>query len=440
MSASVDRPVSPRVDGSSLARFSRAVITGGGPRSRAVVCLIVAVVALAVLPDLVHHLNVKHVPETRSPSLPLGPPRFPLARVVTSAGTAVLFLVCAGIVMMRGHRDRNVSGALILLIGLGFPYLVSPAIPGSADLVRIALAGAVILAAWHLGPGIDALKWVAISGSLIAAYALIGGLITPEYMMYEMVSEKALVGNWQLAGPFGHSNALGVYCALALALTPLIDNIRWRILHGCILCAAIVASASRTALVITAILALWWIFSRSRSMLSIRLAGTTLIGLSAAAVMVLPLLNWDPDAFSGRPKVWAASLSAWQESRLLGLGVNWFSTGALSSADTAHWARVGTGHNLVIDTLVTSGLAGLCVLVLVMLAAVRSARTLRIASHQIACFGYLIAFLIASTTEAIWTLLPNVELFPITGFVFAVLLVTRHRSHAGKSDRAAVTI
>jgi hypothetical protein len=41
----------------------------------------------------------------------------------------------------------------------------------------------------------------------------------------------------------------------------------------------------------------------------------------------------------------------------------------------------------------------------------RSTRALHVSSHQIACFGYLIAFLVASTTEATWVLLPNRELF-----------------------------
>jgi hypothetical protein len=77
---------------------------------------------------------------------------------------------------------------------------------------------------------------------------------------------------------------------------------------------------------------------------------------------------------------------------------------------------------------------GICVLVLVLLAAIRSTRALHVSSHQIACFGYLIAFLIASTTEATWVLLPNRELFPVVGLVFALLIVARHDVQAGATE------
>ena len=93
---------------------------------------------------------------------------------------------------------------------------------------------------------------------------------------------------------------------------------------------------------------------------------------------------------------------------------------------------MGSAHNLILDTLVTSGLVGTCVLLLVLLVAVRSIRAFDVASHQIACFGYLIAFLVASTTEAIWILLPYMELFPVVGLVFAVVIVARHDVQAGR--------
>jgi O-antigen ligase len=116
----------------------------------------------------------------------------------------------------------------------------------------------------------------------------------------------------------------------------------------------------------------------------------------------------------------------WQESRWFGVGINWFATDALSSASIANWAYVSSAHNLVINTLVTSGLVGICVLVLVLLAAMRSILALDVTSHQIAFFGYLIAFLVASATEAIWIPLPSSELFPVVGLVFAVVIVARH--------------
>jgi O-antigen ligase len=389
-----------------------------------------AAVGLAVLPGLVTYLNVKHL----DARLLATAPRVPLAHVASMAASAVLVLACSVIMFMRGHPDRNVSGAILLLLGLVVPYMITPGLPGTRDIVSVALAAAVILAVWNVGPSVDVLKWVSISGSLIGAYSLVGGLIAPEHMMYGLNSKKAVIGNIQLAGPFGHSNTLGIYCLLSLALIPLIVSVRWRVFHGLILCTAIVASASRTALLVAGALALWWILCRCRSVISVRVAGTALVGACAVTVLVLPLLSWDPRAFTGRAYVWAESLSAWQESRLFGLGINWFTTAIQSSASVAGWGYVRSGHNLVINTLVTSGLVGICVLVLLLLAAMRSTLALDVTSHQIACFGYLIAFLLISTTEAIWILLPNTELFPVVGLVFAVLIVARHDVQTGQLD------
>ena len=122
------------------------------------------------------------------------------------------------------------------------------------------------------------------------------------------------------------------------------------------------------------------------------------------------------------------------------MGFDWFTTTARSMPIFANWDTLSSGdyiwlpsqgHNLVVDTLVRSGLVGLCVLALVLLAAVRSAHALDVSNHQIACFGFLIAFLVASSTEAIWVVLPNMELFPVVGLVFAVLIVARREIQSG---------
>jgi O-antigen ligase len=123
--------------------------------------------------------------------------------------------------------------------------------------------------------------------------------------------------------------------------------------------------------------------------------------------------------------VWAESIAVWKQSPLVGNGVNWFLNEAQASGNIAKWAYVGTGHNMVIDTLVKSGLVGLAVLVPVLLAAILATRALRVTSQQIACFGFLMAFFVTAMPEAVWALLPNLQLFPISGLVFVVLILNR---------------
>ncbi len=124
--------------------------------------------------------------------------------------------------------------------------------------------------------------------------------------------------------------------------------------------------------------------------------------------------------------MWVASLAEWQRSPLVGLGVNWFLTDAQSNANVAAWAYVGTGHNLIIDTLVKSGVIGVAVLAPVIVLAILAARTLPATNQQIALFGYLGAFFVAASTEAVWALLPNLQLFPISGMIFAMLILSRY--------------
>ncbi|TQR76544.1 ligase, partial [Mycobacterium hodleri] len=133
-----------------------------------------------------------------------------------------------------------------------------------------------------------------------------------DYMMYNIVSEKALVAGWELAGPFGHGNVLGMYCAVAFALVPLIPGTRWRILCAAILFATAVASASRTAVIAMVIVLLWWSLCHFRQIVSIRLAGTVAASCSAAAMVVIPFLDWDPHAFTDRASIWVASVGVWQ--------------------------------------------------------------------------------------------------------------------------------
>jgi O-antigen ligase len=230
-----------------------------------------------------------------------------------------------------------------------------------------------------------------------------------------------------LAGPFGHGNVLGMYCAVAFSLVPLIPGPRWRVLCGAVLFMTIVASASRTAVIAAAMVLLWWAACRVRSVVSVRFTGTVLVGMAASAVLIVPFLPWDPRAFTERAAVWTASLAEWQHSPVVGLGVNWFLRDAQTVANVAAWAYVGTGHNLVVDTLVKSGVVGLALLAAVVVAAIIGVRALPSRNQQIALFGYLAAYFVAAITEALWASLPNLQLFPISGMIFAMLVLSRER-------------
>ncbi|KAA0098823.1 O-antigen ligase family protein [Mycolicibacterium sp. P1-18] len=400
---------------------------------RVLALIVVLAIGLAVVPEVITHLNVKHTPDLPPLEDDSASSKFPLAHLASLAGSALLLLLSSAVAVKRGRPNRNVTGVLVLLLAVNVPYLISPVVPAPGDLIKVVLANTVVLALWNMGASITELKWLPIIVSCIGVYSIIGGLLIPDYMMYNLISEKSIVAGWELAGPFGHGNVLGMYCAVAFALVPLVDGTRWRIVCATILFATVVLSASRTALLACLVVLLWWAATAVRRVFSVRLAGTVGALAAAIAMVVIPFLDWDPRAFTERAAIWAASIVEWSHSPVQGLGVNWFMTNAQSTGNIAAWAYVGTGHNLAIDTLVKSGLIGFAVLVPVLLGAISAARSLPDRNQQIACFGFLLGFFVAATTEAVWALLPNLQLFPISGLVFAMLNLNRY------GDRAEVS-
>lgn len=391
---------------------------------RAFAALVIGSIALVVTPDLITYLTVEH-----QPILPPGEATtsadLPMAQLASLGGSALLLVLTTVVVAMRGHPNRDISGVLIALLAVNMPYVISPELPPTADYPKILLANIFVLALWNIGAPVSGLRWVPYTVAVLSVYSLIVGVLIPEYAMYNVVSEKAIILGWELAGPFGHANVLGMYCAVAFSLTPLITERRLRLLTAAILFVTMLAAASRTALIAAMLVVMWWLFCWLRSAVSVRLAGTVLVGASAAAMFVFPFVAWDPAAFTERAHVWAESLKIWQQSPVVGMGVNWFLDDAQEYANIAKWAYVGTGHNMVVDTLVKSGLLGLATLVPLLLGAVLATRALKVTSQQIACFGFLTAFFVAATTEAVWALLPNLQLFPISGLIFAVLVLNR---------------
>lgn len=392
--------------------------------------LVIGAIGLAVVPEIITHLNVKHVPDLPPLEDEAASSKFPLAHLASLAGSALLLFLSSIVAVKRGHPNRNFGGVLLLLLAVNVPYLISPVVPAPGDLIKVVLANAFVLALWNTGASITELKWLPIIVSCVGVYSIIGGLLIPDYMMYNVVSVKAIVPGWELAGPFGHGNVLGMYCAAAFALVPLIDGTRWRIACATIILTTAVLSASRTAVLACLVVLIWWAACAVRRVVSVRLAGTVGAITGAVTMTVIPFLPWDPSAFTDRAAIWAASIVEWGTSPVLGLGVNWFMTDAQATGNIAAWAYVGTGHNLAVDTLVKSGLVGFALLVPVVGGAILATRSLRVTSQQIACFGFLMAFFVVATTEAVWALLPNLQLFPISGMVFAMMILNRHGDRA----------
>jgi hypothetical protein len=422
--AAASGPAPPGAFLSAPTRVPASAKAGIRADDRAFVLLLLTALGLVIIPEVINHLIVKHIPDLAIERA-LVVAETPIASLARWAGSGALLAVASLIALARGHSNRDITWLLILLLALNLPYFIGPEPPAAADLIKIVLANAVLVGIWNTGAPVEQLKWIPIVVTCVGVYSIIGGLIIPEYMMYNMVSRKSLVAGWELAGPFGQSNALGMYCGVAFSLVPLIPGNRWRIICGSILFATIVASATRTALTAAVFVMTWWILCWLRTVISIRRAGTICASLTVAAALIIPLLNWSPDAFTGRAFIWSEALHLWQHSPIVGMGFSWFLAYGQSAAEIVVWAGAGTGHNILVDTMVKTGLAGVATLLPVWLGAITVTRRMRATNEQIACFGYLIAFFIMAMTEAVWDLWPSTQQFPTSGLIFATLLMAR---------------
>ena len=161
-----------------------------------------------------------------------------------------------------------------------------------------------------------------------------------------------------------------------------------------------------------------------RALLDLRrrtMAGLVLL-VTGSLACIIPWLVKDPQAFSMRGTVWQGSLSAWQThgSLIFGLGPYWDPNAPRTFA--ALGADRASGHNLMVQWLVTGGLfqflIGLVLLILLAKRAIRCDPAFCVPAMT----GFLIGFLIVSVTEFVLTFAVSSQLFIPTVFAFATLL------------------
>lgn len=402
--------------------------TDSNSRSRLrffLLCLGVAVAS--TLPGLVNYLTVPHLSLNASQAA-TWTSQAANVRLVTLA-----FATCIALFgLFDGHTGRRqLYGSTVLAI-LGFTTwaLFLRIIEEEADLTTVATVTSsivILVAAARIRVRTEDLWILGGIGASIALYSVLLAIWSPELAFFGDAhgningSVKGIVGDNQLAGPYGHSNTLGMVMALSVPFVFKVSRKKLRFLLLGLVIFAMAWTASRTAILAACVSMIFMMLLRLSGFRIRAYLATAGISILWGTVVVLPFLTHDASAFTRRGAIWLGSLDAWAESPLIGVGVSWYSY--MAGYQNSIGVQASSGHNLTVSVLVTTGLIGLA-LVAVLVTKLTRVAILAVASEptDLLPLHYISTFAILSLTEGIWITTAGSELFMFVGFAMAVLL------------------
>lgn len=333
--------------------------------------------------------------------------KFTITQAVVDAWW-VAFLVPAGITLfLLVFRVMFVRRDLTPLVVVLLPSLwivLDEFSHGRPVSEKVLLPIGIAITLWALQVRVADLRLYALLTAAMAVASLALTSIAPRlvYMpeSFDLATDKALLNVPLLAGFFSHPNGNGLFLAFALPLTYLFSRwyLRWS--TTAVLVAAILWSASRTALFGVAV---WFVVVALAMLLrrSLRaVIGVLLFGL-CVAVMVVPLTTTDPAAYTLRGAIWQFTLSKLSGTHWLdGLGHSWF-TENYDTLKDALTTAAGHGHNVFVTYTVTGGLILVATFAFVVYRCARIADGLP-RRESIAALGFLCVLAGLSITETAW--------------------------------------
>jgi O-antigen ligase len=297
----------------------------------------------------------------------------------------ILILITSIIAAVRqgeGAKSLMLPWSILLMLGwcwLSLVWAVNPEVAARRLTLTTVIAWNTFIIAQAAGyERTIAILRVAFVGVLLASYAVVA--LNPSLGVHEMLDgdiNTALIGNWR--GLLGHKNIAGSACAMTILLF-MFDA---KQIKGWIRILVIAAAGyflfrtqSKTSAGMLGIaLICGWIFVRYDDKIrtfSIPLImfGTAIFWFVSSVYQGFVTSNFlNPAFFTGRGFIWDAMLRYSADHLLLGAGYGSFWQAGLNSPvlDYAKGfvATVSTGHNGYLDLLVTIGLPGLLLVVLI---------------------------------------------------------------------------
>lgn len=369
-------------------------------RSRAVRWVVVLAWAACTIPSLIQNLTMPR----RAGLVAEASVSSPIASLAAYGSVGLLLIYC--IFQIVGSKTRPVPQRLVGVCLVIFPWVTavvsSISAGGNIPVNALALPTAAI-ALWRLNAKLQDLIPVAWLTGLTATMALAMGVFIPARGLLHgssgalATADKALLGDTLLAGPFNHSNELGLVLALGFPAILLLRGKRARLLIFALVALALVWSASRGSLAAVAVsMVAVWVLSGFK-VGSARASLAFFLAIAAATVVAyIPLTTDTLDAYSDRGQIWRASLEAWAESPAFGNGYSWY--GDIGKLANSMTAVSFNGHNLFVHIMVTGGVVLLLVMITLSLRVITVAAAAA-KGGELFPFAYLVSFFLVAALE-----------------------------------------
>ncbi|WP_158409747.1 O-antigen ligase family protein [Gordonia sp. KTR9] len=332
--------------------------------------------------------------------------------------TTMLLLITAlllSVLLSIGDRSQRSAVPFLIPVVIVLPWaviyvlesaLISSIAPEYYEFVWPLMLLAFFLAA----PAVrDVCVLVGRIGVATAAASVALGLMGIGSMPYgwHQTDDKAIIGEAALAGPYSHSNILGLAMTLSLPFVLLALRGKERLIGGLVVGVALVWSASRISIVAAVIITCVLVTVKvGRLRPTTRLVTGAWI-IAAGAIVIVPLRTTEDAAFTNRGLIWKVTRFYIPEHPLFGWGTTVFEVSDNAFA-SAIGARAGTAHNMWLTQLAVGGWAAVTATMLALFViAVRFRRCFPVSSIPALFLLALLLCEIAEDPLRAWRLSPH---------------------------------
>ncbi|MFC0533233.1 O-antigen ligase family protein [Phytohabitans kaempferiae] len=317
--------------------------------------------------------------------------------------STLVFLAIAALLAVSGVWGRRPSHLPWLLVPIAplVAIAISGAVNGQAPgIVTLALPLAA-LAIWLRPPRQEVLATFGALGAITAAGSILLALVRSDLALLSGADagDKAVLFGGLLAGPYPHSNVLGISLALSL---PFAFCLRY--------------AALRWGSVAVMLVALFWTGSRSSQLAAAAVIGTYAayrlvrrqplrswllsvpIAGGVALVIFVPLVTTDPAGFTRRGQIWDALLDRWADRPMLGLGPEFLDRQQAQLA-VEMGGSFNHAHNVLVQLIVAGGMVAAVLFAVLFAESWRWSMPLARAGMPAAAL-FLVAFCYVSWLEA----------------------------------------